>query len=110
VAAFGSLGLPALSGFIAEFQIFAGSIATVPVTAVAVLGILITAALFLRALQRLFTGPTAGLSQGFTDVTTREWAPVALLLVVSVFIGVLPRTLLDVIEPAAAMLAHLVGR
>lgn len=110
VAAFGSLGLPALSGFIAEFQIFAGAIATAPITAVAVLGILITAALFLRALQRVFTGPTQGLSVGFSDVTTREWVPVALLLVTSVFIGVLPRALLDVIEPSAAVLAELVGR
>ena len=110
VAAFGSLGLPALSGFIAEFQIFAGSIATVPVTAVAVLGILITAALFLRALQQVFTGPTAGNSVGFADVSPREWAPVALLLATSVLIGVLPRPLLDLIEPAAATLADLVGR
>ena len=110
IAAFGSLGLPALSGFIAEFQIFAGSIATVPVAAVAVLGILLTAALFLRALQRVFTGPIAGLSVGFADVTPREWVPVATLLAVSVFIGVLPRTLLDVIEPGAAVVADLVGR
>ena len=110
VAAFGSLGLPALSGFIAEFQIFAGSIATVPVTAVAVLGILITAALFLRALQGIFTGPTAGLSQGFADVTTREWSSVGLLLALSVLIGVLPRPLLDLIEPAAETVARLVGR
>ncbi len=110
VAAFGSLGLPALSGFIAEFQIFAGSIATAPVSAVAVLGILVTAGLFLRALQRVFTGPTAGLSVGFADVTPREWVPVALLLAASVFIGVLPRDLLDVIEPGAAALADLVGR
>ena len=110
VAAFGSLGLPALSGFIAEFQIFAGSIATVPVTAVAVLGILITAALFLRTLQRVFTGPTTGLSDGFADVTAREWTPVALLLGLSVLIGVLPRPLLDLIEPAAETVARLVGR
>ncbi|MGA8986522.1 complex I subunit 4 family protein [Aeromicrobium sp.] len=110
VAAFGSLGLPALSGFIAEFQIFAGSIAVVPVSAIAVLGILITAALFLRALQQVFSGPIAGLSVEFADVRTREWAPVVMLLGVSVFIGVLPRTLLDVIEPGAAVLVHLVGR
>jgi len=58
VAAFGSLGLPGLSGIIAEFQIFTGSLATAAVaTAIAVTGILITAALFLRALQRIFSGP-----------------------------------------------------
>ncbi|MBB1019688.1 NADH-quinone oxidoreductase subunit M, partial [Dietzia sp. DQ11-71] len=52
IGAFASLGLPGFSGFIAEFQIFAGSVAVAPVTAVALVGIVITAALFLRALQR----------------------------------------------------------
>ncbi|MDN5772066.1 MAG: NADH-quinone oxidoreductase subunit M, partial [Microlunatus sp.] len=54
VGAFASLGLPGFVSFIAEFQIFTGSIAVAPVTAIALLGILITAALFLRAVQRLF--------------------------------------------------------
>ena len=58
VAAFASLGLPGFSGFIAEFQVFTGSIAAVPVAALALPGILVTAALFLRALQRVFTGAT----------------------------------------------------
>ena len=58
VAAFASLGLPGFSGFIAEFQIFTGSLPGAPVaTALAFLGILITAALFLRAYQRIFLGP-----------------------------------------------------
>ena len=39
VGAFASLGLPGLSGFIAEFQIFTGSIAAAPVTAIALVGI-----------------------------------------------------------------------
>ena len=110
IAAFGSLGLPALSGFVAELQVIAGSIAVAPVTAVAVLGILVTAALFLRALQRVFTGPSAGHSVGFADVAPREGLPVAALLLTSVVIGVLPRPLLDVIEPGAAVVTVLVGR
>ena len=72
VAAFASLGLPAFSGFIAEFRGLTGSIAVVPVTAVALLGILVTAALFLRALQRVFTGTTRGRSAGFTDLRPAE--------------------------------------
>ena len=49
VAAFASLGLPGFSGFIAEFQIFTGALAATPVaTAIAVVGILLTAGLFLR--------------------------------------------------------------
>ena len=110
VGAFASLGLPALSGFIAEFQIFTGSIAAAPATAVALVGILVTAALFLRALQRIFTGETRGRSAGFGDLRPSEIWSVAPLLLLSLFIGVAPRTLLDVIEPAAGAVVDLVGR
>lgn len=110
VAAFASLGLPGLSGFIAEFQIFAGSIAVAPVTAIGLVGILITAALFLRAFQQVFFGPTQGHSRGFSDLHGRELWSIGPLLALSLFIGVLPRTLLDVIVPASAALVELVGR
>ena len=116
IAAFGSLGLPGLSGFIAEFQIFTGSLATAAVaTAIAVTGILITAALFLRALQRIFTGPLRlpggrGTRAAFGDLTATETAGTVPLLALAVIIGITPRFLLDVIEPAARTLTHLVGR
>ncbi|HEX2177040.1 MAG TPA: NADH-quinone oxidoreductase subunit M [Nocardioidaceae bacterium] len=110
VGAFASLGLPGLSGFIAEFQIFTGSIAAAPVTAVALLGILLTAALFLRALQRMLTGETRGRSLRFDDLTAPELWSIGPLLALSLLIGVLPRPLLDVIEPAAAVVVQLVGR
>ncbi len=116
VAAFGSLGLPGLSGFIAEFQIFTGSLATAAVaTAIAVTGILITATLFLRALQRIFTGPLRvpggpGTPAALRDLTPAETAGIVPLLVLAVIIGILPRFLLDLIEPAARTLTHLVGR
>lgn len=110
MAAFASLGLPGLSGFIAEFQIFAGSIAVAPVTAIALSGILVTAALFLLALQRVFTGPTQGQSPGFADLHGRELWSIGPLLALSLLIGVLPQVLLGVIEPASAALVDLVGR
>ncbi|GAA1567805.1 MULTISPECIES: complex I subunit 4 family protein [Kribbella] len=110
VGAFASLGLPGLSGFIAEFQIFAGSIAAAPATAISLIGIVITAALFLKALQRLFTGRMCGLSDGFTDLRPAELWSVGPLLVLSLAIGVFPRPLLDVIEPAAKAAVDLVGR
>ncbi len=110
VGSFASLGLPGLSGFIAEFQIFTGSIAAAPVTAVALVGILITAALFLLALQRIFTGETVGASLGFRDLHWTESSSVGALLLLSLAIGVLPRFLLDVIEPAARAAVGLVGR
>ncbi|WP_422631773.1 complex I subunit 4 family protein [Pseudokineococcus basanitobsidens] len=110
VAAFASLGLPGFSGFVAELQIFAGSIAAVPWTAVALVGILLTAALFLRALQRVLTGRTRGESVGFVDVRPSELVAVAPLLLGALLLGVLPGPVLAVIEPAAVTVADLAGR
>ncbi len=110
LAAFGSLGLPGFSGFIAEFQVFAGSIATAPVAAIALLGILLTAALLLRAVQTVFTGEPGGASAGFTDLRPHEWVSAGALLGLSVLIGVLPRPLLAVIEPASSVVVDLVSR
>ncbi|WP_236700532.1 complex I subunit 4 family protein [Allosalinactinospora lopnorensis] len=112
VAAFGSLGLPGLSGFIAEFQIFTGSLGIVPIAAALALpGILIVAALFLRALNRVFLGhrripPKAHV----TDLFASELTAIAPLVALAVVIGVLPRFLLDVIEPASQLLVALVTR
>ena len=110
VGAFASLGLPGFSGFIAEFQIFTGSIAANPITAIAVLGILLTAALFLRALQRLLTGETRGNARDFPDMRPHETWSIVPLLVLVVVIGILPGPLLAVVEPAAAAVVELVGR
>ena len=110
VGAFASLGLPAFSGFIAEFQVFSGSIGAAAITAVALPGILITAALFLRAVQRLLTGPTVGRSIGFTDVRAREALPVGALLMLALFIGVAPAPLLNLIDPGARTVVTQVGR
>ncbi|MEH0110040.1 MULTISPECIES: NuoM family protein [Tersicoccus] len=109
VAAFASLGIPGFSGFIAEFQIFAGSIGATAIAAIALPGILITAALFLRTVQKMFTGPTERLAEDFTDVTTRETATVGALLLLSLAIGVVPGPLLQLIAPAARQLSALVG-
>lgn len=110
VAVFASLGIPAFSGFIAEFQIFAGSIGITVVAAAALPGIVLIAAVLLRALQQMLTGPQRGSATGFADARPTEVVSIGFLLVLSALIGVLPRLLLDVIEPAAAGVTALVGR
>jgi len=116
VAAFASLGLPGFAGFIAEFQIFTGALASAPLaTALAVLGIVVTAALFLRALQRLFLGPervpdAPGTPRPFADLRASEAAAIVPLLALATVIGILPRFLLDVIEPASRAVVELVAR
>ncbi|MBC7724317.1 MAG: NADH-quinone oxidoreductase subunit M [Burkholderiaceae bacterium] len=101
IASFASLGLPGFSGFIAEFQIFTGSIGTTWWALIALPGILITAVLLLRAFQRVFTGPTENLAQGFLDLRPRETVSLAILLGMSVVIGIFPAPLLAMIQPAA---------
>jgi NADH-quinone oxidoreductase subunit M len=101
IASFASLGLPGFSGFIAEFQIFTGSIGTTWWALFALPGILITAVLLLRAFQRVFTGPIDNLSHGFTDLHRHETVPLTILMGLSVLIGVFPGPLLAMIQPAA---------
>lgn len=109
LAAFASLGLPGFSGFTAEFQIFVGSLPEAPAeTAAAILAIVVTAALMLWALGRVFLGGPRPALNTFSELSHSEIVAVAPLLAASVAIGVAPRFLLDVIEPSSHLLAHLV--
>ena len=106
IAAFASLGLPGLAGFVAEFQIFVGAFAVYPVlAAVGLVGILITAVLFLQLLQRLFLGELPSRWDGWRDLDRTETAVLAALLLLVVAIGVFPRWLLTPIETAARAIA-----
>ena len=105
LAAFASLGLPGLAGFVAEVQIFAGTFAVYPwLAAIGLLGILITAALFLDMLQRLFFGDLPDEWREFPDLRPAEWWVLGGLLTGVVVIGVYPRFLLELIEPTVALL------
>src|SRR4029079_13974892 len=73
VAMFSSLGLPGLNGFVGEFLIFKGSFALAAgYTALAVLGLLVTAIVFLRAMQFLFSGPLTESCVTFPDLRLDE--------------------------------------
>jgi NADH-quinone oxidoreductase subunit M len=76
-------------------------------TVLAFLGILITAALFLRAFQKVFLGKANTVT---ADLTVVEGASITPLLVLAVVIGVFPRFLLDLIEPASRSLLTLLAR
>jgi NADH-quinone oxidoreductase subunit M len=103
LAAFASFGLPGLAGFVAEFHIFAGTFAVYPwLAAISLLGIVITAALFLQTLQRLFMGDLPKRWADFPDLGRVETATLGVLLALVVAIGVYPRWLLALIEGAAA--------
>jgi len=97
----GSLGLPGLMGFVAEFLIFLGAFQIYPtLTVIALVGVVITVALFLWTIHRIFFGPLNPRWAGLSDLDGRErWAlvPLAALMVV---IGIYPRPLVDAVNLA----------
>ena len=98
LAFFASLGLPGLAQFPAELQIFLGAFDVWPlVGALVVLGIVITAALFLRALGTAWLGETDERWQRLPDLGRREAAVGIGLAALIVAVGVYPTTLLDLI-------------
>jgi NADH-quinone oxidoreductase subunit M len=108
IAAFASLGLPGLAGFVAEFQIFVGTFAVYPwLAGIGLLGLIITAALFLLLLQRMFLGELKERWLGWKDLETPELVALGLLVLFVVLIGIAPGWLLGVIDSAAAAI---VGR
>ncbi|MEV4419359.1 NADH-quinone oxidoreductase subunit M [Patulibacter sp. NPDC049589] len=102
---FASLGLPGLAQFPAELQLFLGAFDAFPVVgALAVSGIVITAGLFLLALQRAFMGRTPERLHDLADLTRRERATLAPLLLLTVVLGIYPRLALDAIHSASWLL------
>jgi NADH-quinone oxidoreductase subunit M len=99
LAAFASLGLPGLAHFPAEFQIFLGTFGVWPwATAITLLGILVTAGLYLRAIQSTFLGAPSERWQAISDLQRADvWAIVPLLALI-ILIGIVPGPLLDVIH------------
>jgi NADH-quinone oxidoreductase subunit M len=98
LAAFASLGLPGLAHFPAEFQIFLGTLRVYPLAVVVVLGIAVTAGLYLRAIQVAFLGEPRGERWKLRDLEARETLAVVPLLALTVLIGVAPSLALDVIH------------
>ena len=105
IAMLASLGLPGLMGFVAEFFIFVGSFGIFPyLTAVAVTGVVFTAAMFLWTIQRIFLGPVNERWAALPDMDTREKVSLVPLAVLMVVFGLFPKPLLDVINAAMAVL------
>ena len=102
VLAFASLGLPGLAGFVAEFQIFTGAFSVFPwAVGFGLLGIVLSAALFLRMVQRMFLGPLPSRWADWRDLDQSELLVLAPLVALTVALGIAPAWLLSVIATAA---------
>jgi NADH-quinone oxidoreductase subunit M len=97
VAMFSSLGLPGLNGFIGEFLIFKGSFAMAAAfSAIAVIGLLVTAIVLIRAMQSLFSGPLAQNCSAFPDLLRSEKLVVVPVILLMFAIGIAPRFVFNI--------------
>ncbi|WP_299821108.1 NADH-quinone oxidoreductase subunit M [uncultured Pontibacter sp.] len=108
IAFFASLGLPGFSGFISELMVLLGGFSAPDVTGmlprwmtvVAVVGLLLSAAYYLWALQRMFFGkywifPELRENAVISDLTKREYLMLVPLAILTLLFGIFPHLLLD---------------
>jgi NADH-quinone oxidoreductase subunit M len=132
IGGFTSMGMPGLSGFVAELPIFLGvwqaralEVAGLPgwlarlaqqpwyfpaIAVIAAISIVVTAAYVLRAVQRVFFGE---LPQEFEhhvgDVTVLDKTALAILVGLMVIVGVFPSIMAPLIESAVRPVLALLG-
>ncbi len=104
IAGLASLGLPTMSGFVAELLVFLGSFDDFMIpTIVAVIGILLSAGYITWTVQRVFYGPRNERWKDLTD-TTEWWEMVCMagLAAIIIGVGVYPATIVEVLESGVA--------
>jgi NADH-quinone oxidoreductase subunit M len=110
IAALASLGLPGLSGFVAELLIFLGAFQTYPVVGfLCVTTVAVAATYMLRMVARAFFGPINPRWAHLRDLLPVEWIAGILLIATLVTVGVYPSPFLDMINTSAAPVIERVG-
>ena len=112
IAGLAALGLPALSGFVAEMLVFLGSFDTYTVpTIFAVFGILLSAGYIIWMIQRVFFGPTnralgaSARRQPLVGAACRWRA----LVVVIVGVGIRPSLIVDMLDTGIINIVKVLG-
>ncbi|MGK5629032.1 NADH-quinone oxidoreductase subunit M [Streptomyces sp. URMC 123] len=101
VGGLATLSLPGLAPFISEFLVLVGTFTRYPAAGiVATLGIVLAALYVLVLYQRTMTGPVRAEVRGMPDLKARELAVVAPLIALLLFLGVFPRPLTEIVDPA----------
>ncbi len=100
---FSSVGLPGLNGFPGEFLILLGAFQSQPVAAVvASSGVLLAAIYLVWMFQRTMHGERSRAGEGKGDLSRREIATLAPLVVLILWIGLFPTSLLGAIDATVA--------
>ncbi|MGP8272000.1 MAG: complex I subunit 4 family protein [Terracidiphilus sp.] len=109
IALFSSLGLPGLNGFPGEFLIFRGVFPLAWMAAtISVLGLLVTAAVILTVIQKVFWGPVPEHCVGFPDLHHGEKLAMAPVIGLMLLVGILPyQMIVASVDPTVQyLLAH----
>jgi NADH-quinone oxidoreductase subunit M len=101
--AFGSLGLPGLSGFIAEFQVIGAALQlAIWVAAITVLGLILATAVYLR-LMGILMGSAPPDTGKLLPLAPQEAWPATALAALSVLIGIFPAPLIAILDGAVRL-------
>ncbi|MFP8886932.1 MULTISPECIES: NADH-quinone oxidoreductase subunit M [Streptomyces] len=96
-----TLSLPGLAPFVSEFLVLVGTFTRYPAAGiVATFGIVLAALYVLVLYQRTMTGPVRPEVERMPDLRKRELAVVAPLIALLVLLGVFPKPLTDIVNPA----------
>ncbi len=107
-ATMASLGLPGLAGFVSEFMVMRGVWPVFTgVAALAILGLILTAAYLLWMLQRVLHGPVNETWRHLPEMKFREVVAVAPLLFLMLLTGVWPSWIMNTINAAVVRLLGL---
>ncbi|MFB7636358.1 NADH-quinone oxidoreductase subunit M [Streptomyces sp. NPDC056149] len=101
VGGLATLSLPGLAPFVSEFLVLVGTFSRYPVIGIiATLGIVLAALYVLVLYQRTMTGPVRAEVAKMPDLRARELVVVAPLIALLLFLGVYPKPLTDIVNPA----------
>ena len=101
VAGLAGLAMPGLNTFVSEFLVLVGTFTRYEVAAILATASIILAAIYILWMyQRTMTGPVRDGISGMPDLRARELWAVGPLIALIVVLGVYPKPVLDVINPA----------
>jgi NADH-quinone oxidoreductase subunit M len=109
-----SMGMPGLSGFVAEFPIFMGVWKVQPLIAIiAAISIVITASYIIRVIGRVFFGPMPEHFEhgehAVGDVTVLDKVALGLICVIMIVVGVYPSVMVPLVQSGVKNILALVG-
>ncbi|NTU71620.1 MAG: NADH-quinone oxidoreductase subunit M [Coriobacteriia bacterium] len=110
-ASFASLGLPGMSGFIGEFLVVAGTLPVYPVLAmISAAAVVLTVSYLLWMLRRVTFGPLNEERAGMPDISGSEVASMAPLALLILVVGVLPQSLIGVMQTTIESIVAVLAR